>query len=612
MNWSYRSKTLLVLFLLTASALISVPLFRGLTPLRTASAVACYVNNTCNNTPGCFSPYDPISTGYFNDQACYMRDVFGLDYLNGGANYNSNQLTTVQWGSYTGASVQSTQSQGELINVESSNGNWGNNFLRTLSSYTWNGTWDLAVATELAKQTSNPSGDGYYATLAISPSSSSISNSNIQVQITDSSAGQYLTLNVDDSGTSQTLYTSSNGGYDWAVIALTLGSTNGYADTLTLQANSYNSGDPNSGNWETLYNSTSAPLPITSGYVYLGAATDSPSPVQISSRFLSVTSENAEVDASIGMSLAYTARAYEPVSSANNNPMAVISDVPYPSLSTVDTSNSRDTRMSGQPGVTNVVDFTSLPQECVTNPCQDLGTRALSLWQNGEEMLYSFSEPQQIAGTVDYHSDPPYIVLILNETSPNPLTTTYSAEELAYNTGGDNVNVYLGGQLLFSGDQTGKTVSFTVPVGTFGQRYVARHVTRVMANIFQELGYTSFSSALNNFMNYYGYGQDFYDSMFYYGSMNYNDNYLWASSTFPDPSTFSSLPSSESSTGTGYWPYQSRLTIQQANNLYTHDILMLFAKMGSLSKFLHCYCLIGLKHSYHALHSAANNRPSHS
>lgn len=578
---SYRMKALTVILLLTASALLSIPLLHySLASKSSASAYNCDqvgTYPTCTNVPGCYDGYGAISgLPYFNDANCYMRDIFGMDAVNG-SSYNVHQLQSVSWGGVNSYSIASSQSNGLNINLQGAGCcNWANAGLRTINSYEWNGSGPLVIATELAEQTSNPGGDGYYASLTVSPSGSSPGSNYISVQINDGTSGNHIALTTDTSGTLTTLWQSTYTSYDWVVVALILGSSNGYPNQLTLAINSYNSASSSSGQWAQVYSNTAASLPITSGYVYLTSSTDSTSNVLMTSRFLSLTRETPVVDASIGMALAYLARSYQPISSANQNPMAVMLDVPGPSLATVDTSQSRDTQMAGEPGVTNIPYWNNIIElplmECTTNPCEQLGTRALSLTQYSESMIYTFSQPFNLLNVYS-GSDPPYLSLIMNETSTTPLSTTYSLEEVYYNTGGDNVNVYLGGQEVFSGNQVGHIASITDPVGTFGARYVARHISRIASNIFAELGYNTEANALGNFMTYYGYGQDFYDPLFFDGSYNYSDNYLWQSSTFPDPTTFSHLPASESSTGTGYWPYKSRLTVPAAQYLYTNVLL---------------------------------------
>lgn len=552
MNWSYKTKALLICALMISSALFAVPFF----------AKALKISNASANTPGCLS----------GDSYCLLRDPFSVDAL-GSSPYNSNQWEVVSSGSYS-ASLFSNPQQGLIDSLTPSSGSGQATYgIVTRSAYSF-ASQEISIAVQLSKFTTASIDNGYEANLLFGSSLAtsgdpwlSVPNF-IRIQISDSVSGSYLKMQKMVNGYSSTLWASGYSQYDWVVYALQLSSSG----TLNLWVNSYNPSSSASGQWLEVYTTGSSGLNFNSGYVYLyqSSGTDGQTNT-MTSQFASVTYENPVVDASIGMSLAYMARAYQAVPSANSNPMAVILDVPGPALTTLDLSgNSAFSNFAGQPGVTNTPTYEVTRGggnlECVTNPCQPLGTRALSLSSNGESLMYTFAQPYNLANLY-VASLPPYISIELNETSNNPLSTTYTAEELYYSTG-DRVQVWLGNTLLFDGNQVGHITSVIDPVGTFGERYVARHITRVASNIFNLLGYGSQGSALGNFMTYYGYNKDFYDSMVQGKTANYGDSYLWASSTFPDPSTFANLPTTFGSNGGGQFPYQSRLTNGAANTAY--------------------------------------------
>jgi hypothetical protein len=556
---SRKAIYLIVGFLLISSG------FLGLPYIAQRAALRSQAQSGSTNEPGC-AEFNYTIYGTVSDTNCLIRDVFSMD-ATGGSCFNTNQWGVLGFGSRSVTLGGCNPQEGMEIGISAQSG-WVGFGLYSLSSYSFSSS-NMSVSAELADYTSRYSNDGYYSIVLLSPSQVSGSNpgglSNwVEVQISDQVSGNHLQLVEKVNGATSVLWQSQYTGYDWFIFGLTVG-PNGYLD---LEVASYNSQASVSGTWFDEYTTHSSGLTFSSGYLYDYESTDSALVENMSSQFISATYEVPQMDASIGIGLSYMARAYQPIHSANGKPMAVMLDVPGPELYTYD-ETFQNTNFAGQPGVTNDPFDVGAPEECYTNPCQWLGTRSLAEWSNGEMLMYTFTAPIYLGNLV--LSGPPYVSLIVNETSSDPLRTTYSVEEVYYSSL-TTVQVWLGSTELFVGNQVGHKYTLDVTVGTFGARYVARHITRVAFNIFGELGYSSQADALANFMSYYGYGIDFYDSMFFNRTGTYPNNYLWQDSTFPDTVAYYGLPVEADSTA-HVFPYKSRLALEGAQQLYVNVLL---------------------------------------
>ncbi|MBC7091521.1 MAG: hypothetical protein H5T50_06390 [Nitrososphaeria archaeon] len=150
----------------------------------------------------------------------------------------------------------------------------------------------------------------------------------------------------------------------------------------------------------------------------------------------------------------------------------------------------------------------------------------------------------------------------LNETHMQ-LTVKKISSDASY-----PIHLYIGSQLIAYNINSAPDNTEWVLVQKYGwvsARYVARHATRIAAWLYEDFGETEKAQKLHNFMDYYGYTKDVYAPV-WGKSNNYNDDELYSTTTFPDPTTWQNLP--WKTNDYGEIPYKSRLAYAPARNLY--------------------------------------------
>ena len=330
---------------------------------------------------------------------------------------------------------------------------------------------------------------------------------------------------------------------------------------------------------------TGAALGFTTGYVYILESTTSTSTVNAASQFFVSTTGDGLTTTAIGRAVGYMSRAYSNIFTAaqspTGQPMSVIRDVPSIPIELKDTVTGT-VRQLGEAGVT-VQPWCPLGDTAceLTNLAYPVGTRLLFANTTYQDALVSF--------TANYGNQAPDVILEIQVWATNTISQKISLKELYYSSN-DNISVYLSGYLVFSGNHVGSTwTQNNSHFGFMSNRYVGRHMTEVMAQVFSQLGYSTQATYLQNFVNYY-LGSSYQD---YYAPMSgsdagYPDYWLISSNAFPDAALPHTLPTKDSYPYD--YPYQSRLTLPCVAAVYAYgsnDVTCPFI-YGLNSQILEC------------------------